>query len=121
MESSSVADGAAGPREWAAVVRSQIPQRRGNYGGRRNLEGAEVVPAVGAEGARLTDDPRLRLSLLGGDFTAAGEDRSTAGAGHAPQVMATFRNAAIGLIRSLGTTRITAATRLFRALSFIAV
>jgi predicted transposase YbfD/YdcC len=46
---------------------------------------------------------------------AFAEDRSSARAGHAPQVMAAFRNAAIGLIRALGTTRITEATRHFRA------
>jgi predicted transposase YbfD/YdcC len=47
--------------------------------------------------------------------TAFAEDHSTARAGHAPQVMAAFRNATIGLIRALGTTKITEATRLFRA------
>lgn len=47
--------------------------------------------------------------------TAFAEDRSTARAGHAPQVMAAFRNATIGLIRALGTTKIAETTRLFRA------
>ena len=36
-------------------------------------------------------------------------------AGHAPQAMAACRNAAIGLIRRLGTTRITATCRRFMA------
>ena len=43
------------------------------------------------------------------------EDRATARAGHAPQVMAAFRNAAIGLIRALGSTKVAAACRLFAA------
>ena len=47
--------------------------------------------------------------------TAFAEDRSSARAGHAPQVMAAFRNAAVGLIRALGTTKIAETTRLFRA------
>jgi predicted transposase YbfD/YdcC len=46
---------------------------------------------------------------------AFAEDRSTARAGHAPQVMAAFRNAAVGLIRALGTTKIAETMRLFRA------
>lgn len=47
--------------------------------------------------------------------TTFDEDRSTARAGHAPQVMAAFRNAAIGLIRALGTTKVAAMCRLFAA------
>ena len=43
------------------------------------------------------------------------EDRATVRAGHAPQVMAAFRNAAIGLIHALGATRIAATCRLFSA------
>ena len=43
------------------------------------------------------------------------EDRATARAGHAPQVMAAFRNAAIGLIRALGATKIAATCRMFSA------
>ncbi len=43
------------------------------------------------------------------------EDRATVRAGHAPQVMAAFRNAAIGLIRALGTTQIAATCRQFMA------
>ncbi len=43
------------------------------------------------------------------------EDRAPVRASHAPQVMAAFRNAAIGLIRRLGTTRITATRRQFMA------
>lgn len=43
------------------------------------------------------------------------EDRATARADHALQVMAAFRNAAIGLIRALGTTAVTAACRRFAA------
>ncbi len=43
------------------------------------------------------------------------EDRSPARAGHAPQAMAAFRNAAIGLIHALGTTRVTATCRRFAA------
>lgn len=39
------------------------------------------------------------------------EDRATVRADHAPQVMAAFRNAAIGLLRRLGATNIAAATR----------
>jgi len=40
------------------------------------------------------------------------EDRATARADHGPQVMAAFRNAAIGLIRALGTTRVAATCRM---------
>jgi predicted transposase YbfD/YdcC len=43
------------------------------------------------------------------------EDRATVRANHAPQVMAAFRNAAIGLIHALGSTKIAAACRLFMA------
>jgi predicted transposase YbfD/YdcC len=43
------------------------------------------------------------------------EDRATVRAKHAPQVMAAFRNAAIGVIRRLGTTKITATCRQFAA------
>ncbi len=43
------------------------------------------------------------------------EDRATVRAGHAPQAMAAFRNAAIGVIRRLGTTKITATCRQFMA------
>jgi predicted transposase YbfD/YdcC len=43
------------------------------------------------------------------------EDRSAVRTGHAPQVMAAFRNAVIGLIRCLGATKITAACRRFTA------
>ncbi len=43
------------------------------------------------------------------------EDRATVRARHAPQVMAAFRNAAIGVIRRLGTTKITATCRQFAA------
>ena len=43
------------------------------------------------------------------------EDRATVRADHAPQVMAAFRNAAIGLIHALGFTRITATCRRFSA------
>jgi len=39
------------------------------------------------------------------------EERATVRASHAPQVMAAFRNTAIGLIRRLGTTQITATCR----------
>lgn len=47
--------------------------------------------------------------------TAFDEDRATARAGHAPQAMAAFRNAAIGLIHALGATKIAATCRLFSA------
>lgn len=39
------------------------------------------------------------------------EDRATVRAGHAPQVMAAFRNTAIGLLRRLGATNIAAGCR----------
>jgi hypothetical protein len=47
--------------------------------------------------------------------TAFNEDRSSARAGHAPQVLAACRNAAIGLIRALGSTTIAQTMRRFRA------
>ncbi len=43
------------------------------------------------------------------------EDRATVRANHAPQVMAAFRNAAIGLIHARGASKIAAACRLFSA------
>jgi predicted transposase YbfD/YdcC len=43
------------------------------------------------------------------------EDRASARAGHAPQVMAAFRNAAIGLIHALGSTKVAATCRTFMA------
>jgi predicted transposase YbfD/YdcC len=43
------------------------------------------------------------------------EDRATVRASHAPQVMAAFRNAAIGLIRALGAAKIAATCRQFAA------
>jgi hypothetical protein len=43
------------------------------------------------------------------------EDRSGVHAGHAPQVMAALRNAAIGLLRLLGYANIAAAIRRFAA------
>ena len=43
------------------------------------------------------------------------EDRATVRASHAPQVMAAFRNAAIGLIHALGSTQVAATCRLFMA------
>jgi predicted transposase YbfD/YdcC len=44
-----------------------------------------------------------------------GEDRSGVHAGHAPQVMAALRNAAIGLLRAAGRPDIAAATRRYAA------
>ena len=43
------------------------------------------------------------------------EDHATVRASHAPQVMSAFRNATIGVIRRLGTTKITATRRQFMA------
>ena len=43
------------------------------------------------------------------------EDRATVRASHAPQVMAAFCNAAIGLIHALGSTQVAAICRLFMA------
>jgi predicted transposase YbfD/YdcC len=43
------------------------------------------------------------------------EDRATVRAAHAPQVMAAFRNAAIGLIHARGATTVTATCRRFAA------
>ena len=42
---------------------------------------------------------------------ACDEDRATVRAGQAPQVMAAFRTAAIGLLRCLGTTKVAAPCR----------
>ena len=49
-----------------------------------------------------------------------GEDHATVRASHAPQVMAAFRNTAIGLIHALGTTKVAATCRLFMAQPFAA-
>jgi hypothetical protein len=40
------------------------------------------------------------------------EDRATVRAGHAPQVMAAFRNVALGLLRRLGASNLASAGRL---------
>jgi predicted transposase YbfD/YdcC len=50
-----------------------------------------------------------------------GEDRSQVHCGNAPQVMAAFRNTAIGLARSVGKTNIAAACREFAAKPAVAM
>ncbi len=85
----------------------------------------ETAYAVTSARPRRATPPRL-LALWRGHWAienrlhyirdvAFDEDRSTVRANHAHQVMAAFRNAAIGLIHALGTTKITATCRHFAA------
>ena len=100
-------------------------ERRVLHKGTGKLLHAEVAYAVTSAPPRRATPPRLLAVWRGHRSvenqlhyirdTAFAEDRSPVRAGHAPQVMAAFRNAAIGLIRTLGTTKIAATTRLFRA------
>ena len=86
---------------------------------------AETAYAVTSARPRRATPPQL-LALWRGHWAvehqrhymrdvAFDEDRATVRAGRAPQVMAAFRNAAIGVIRRLGTTKITATCRQFAA------
>jgi hypothetical protein len=86
------------------------PAGAGGAGGRRGgRRDAARQPAAGAEGAHLlaaSSHHRPRRDL---GAPVAGH------AGHAPQVLAAFRNTAIGLLRALGATQIAAACRRFMA------
>ena len=90
--------------------------------GARRCEQAYAVTSLDATRA----DAALLLQLWRGHWTIEnrvhyvrdvtfGEDHSGVWAGHAPQVMAALRNAAIGLARLLGATNVAAATRGFAA------
>jgi predicted transposase YbfD/YdcC len=114
-----------GYSDWPGLQQVLQVERRVLHKGTGKVLHAEVAYAVTSLPPQRATPPQL-LTLWRRHWsvenqlhyirdTAFAEDRSTARAGHAPQVMAAFRNAAIGLIRALGTTKIAAATRLFRA------
>lgn len=85
---------------------------------------SEVVYFITSLTPRRADPARL-LALIRGHWSVEtrhwvrdvpfGEDRSRLRTGHAPQIMAAFRNLAHTLIRRTGTTEITAQRRAFAA------
>lgn len=108
-----------GARQALRLERHTLHKRTGRL---LRAETAYAVTSLGPERAT----PAQLLALWRGHWAienqlhyirdgAFDEDRATVRAGHAPQAMAAFRNAAIGLIRRLGTTRITATCRRFMA------
>jgi predicted transposase YbfD/YdcC len=114
-----------GYSDWPGLQQALRLERRVLHKGTGRLLHAEVAYAItSAPPQRAT--PAQLLALWRGHWSVENqlhyirdvvfaEDRATVRAGHAPQVMAAFRNAAVGLIRALGTTKITEATRHFRA------
>jgi predicted transposase YbfD/YdcC len=112
-------------RDWPGVRQALRLERHALQKRTGRLLRAETAYAItSVSPGRATPPPLLALwqghwsienqlhSIRDGAFD---EDRATVRAGHAPQAMAAFRNAAIGLIRCLGTTRITATCRRFMA------
>jgi predicted transposase YbfD/YdcC len=108
-----------GARQALRLERHTLHKRTGRL---LRAETACAVTSLGPERAT----PGQLLALWRGHWSvenqlhyvrdgAFDEDRATVRAGHAPQAMAAFRNAAIGLIRCLGTSRITATCRRFMA------
>lgn len=111
--------------DWPGVQQALRLERRTLHKGTGRLLRAETAYAV----TSLPPDratPAQLLALWQGHWAVENqlhyirdvvfdEDRATAHANHAPQVMAAFRNAAIGVIRCLGTAEITATCRRFMA------
>lgn len=98
----------------------RIHRRRKQTGGR---ESRETVYAVTSLDAHQTTPAELAAAVRGHwavealhhvrDVTYA-EDASTLHTGTAPRAMATFRNLAIGLLKTLGATNIAKTTRAIR-------
>ena len=106
-------------RQALRLARHTLHQRTGRL---LRAATADAVTAVGPDRAT----PAQLLALWQGHWSvqnqlhyirdgAFAEDRATGRAGHAPQAMAACRHAAIGLLRCLGTTQITATCRRFMA------
>lgn len=108
-----------GLRQALRIERRTIHKRTG-----RVLRSETAYAVTSVPPARAT--PQRLLALWRGHWSienqlhyirdvAFDEDRATVRTGHAPQVMAAFRNTTIGLIHALGTTKVTATCRRFAA------
>ncbi len=114
-----------GYSDWPGLQQALRVDRRVIHKRTGEVLRAETAYAVTSARPRRATPPQL-LALWRGHWAvenqlhyirdvAFDEDRATVRARHAPQVMAAFRNAAIGVIRRLGTTKITATCRQFMA------
>ncbi len=114
-----------GYSDWPGLQQALRIERRTIHKGTGRVLRAETAYAVTSLDPQRATPPRL-LALWRGHWAienrlhyirdvAFDEDRATVRAGHAPQAMAAFRNAAIGLIHRLGTTKVTATCRQFMA------
>ena len=114
-----------GYSDWPGLQQALRIDRRTLHKGTGAVLRAETAYAITSAVPRRATPPRV-LALWRGHWgienrlhyirdVAFAEDRATTRAKHAPQVMAAFRNAAIGLIHALGATTITATGRLFAA------
>ena len=114
-----------GYSDWPGLQQALQVERRVFHKGTGEVLRAETAYAVPSARPRRATPPQL-LALWRGHWAvenqrhyirdvAFDEDRATVRAKHAPQAMAAFRNAAIGVIRRLGTTKITATCRQFAA------
>ncbi len=114
-----------GDSDWPGLQQALRIERRVIHQRTGRLLRAETAYAVTSASPRRATPPQL-LALWRGHWgienclhyirdVAFDEDRATVRARHAPQVLAAFRNAAIGLIRRLRTTKITATCRHFMA------
>ena len=114
-----------GYSDWPGLQQALRVDRRVIHKRTGEVLRAETAYAVTSLRPRRAAPPRL-LGLWRGHWSvehqrhdirdvAFDEDRATVRAGRAPQVMAAFRNAAIGVIRRPGTTKITATCRQFAA------
>jgi predicted transposase YbfD/YdcC len=114
-----------GYSDWPGRQQARRIERRTLHQRTGAVPRAEVADAVTSVHPRRAAPPQV-LALWRGHWSienrrhhirdgAFAEDRATVRARHAPQVMAAFRNAAIGLIHALGATAITATCRLFAA------
>ena len=114
-----------GYSDWPGLQQALRIERRTIHKGTGVVLRQETAYAVTSLRPRRAAPPQL-LALWRGHWSvenqlhyirdvAFDEDRATVRAKRAPQVMAAFRNAAIGVIRRLGTTKITATCRQFMA------
>jgi predicted transposase YbfD/YdcC len=114
-----------GYSDWPGLQQALRVDRRVIHKRTGEVLRAETAYAVTSARPRRATPPQL-LALWRGHWAienqlhyirdvAFDEDRATVRAGRAPQVMAACRNAAIGVIRRLGTTKITATCRQFAA------
>lgn len=114
-----------GYSDWPGLRQALKIERRTLHKATGAVLRAEVAYAVTSVGPQRATPAQL-LALWRGHWSvenqlhylrdvAFDEDRATVRAGHAPQAMAAFRNAAIGLIHALGSKAITTTCRLFAA------